>query len=51
MTMNSPDSLTALHHVASANKDLNASIAAAERIREVGLKCIGFNGVSNPKAL
>jgi hypothetical protein len=51
MTMNSPDSLAALHSVASANKDLKTSIAAAERIREVGLKCIGFNGVGTFQTL
>ncbi|KAJ9613706.1 hypothetical protein H2204_014718 [Knufia peltigerae] len=43
VTMNSPDSLLALHATAAL---LNppASVYAAELIREVALKCIGFNG-------
>ena len=45
MTMNSPESLTALHHLASADGDLKTAVAHAELMREVGLKCIGFNGV------
>ncbi|KAI4723694.1 hypothetical protein E4T48_00260 [Aureobasidium sp. EXF-10727] len=42
MTMNSPDSLTELYHAASPEGD---AVATAELMREVGLKCIGFNGV------
>lgn len=45
MTMNSPESLVALHAVASRNKDTSQGIYNAELMREVGLKCIGFNGV------
>jgi hypothetical protein len=43
MTMNSPDSLAELFHAASPDHD---AVATAELMREVGLKCIGFNGVS-----
>jgi len=42
MTMNSPDSLAELYHAASPDYD---ALATAELMREVGLKCIGFNGV------
>ena len=45
MTMNSPQSLTLLHRYASEGEDLAVSTAHAELMREVGLKCIGFNGV------
>jgi hypothetical protein len=46
MTMNSPESLTALYNLATENsKDKQNSVKAAELMREVGLKCIGFNGV------
>lgn len=47
MTMNSPDSLVELYHVAAPEND---SVQTAELMREVGLKCIGFNGVSIPSA-
>lgn len=47
--MNSPDSLVELYGVATKEaKDKEAKVYAAELIREVGLKCIGFNGVSWP---
>jgi hypothetical protein len=45
MTMNSPESLTTLLHLASVDGDLKMAVANAELMREVGLKCIGFNGV------
>lgn len=45
MTMNSPESMLALYNVASKSKPDNEAVASAELIREVGLKCIGFNGV------
>lgn len=49
MTMNSPESLSALHTFASlGEKDTSQkelAIHNAELMREVGLKCIGFNGV------
>lgn len=45
MTMNSPESLTALHHLASQSGDTSEAVRNAELMREVGLKCIGFNGV------
>ena len=44
--MNSPESLTELFNLAtSSSKDKAKSVQIAELIREVGLKCIGFNGV------
>lgn len=45
MTMNSPESLHALHALISRDSDLKKGIQNAELMREVGLKCIGFNGV------
>ncbi|KAF2796376.1 hypothetical protein K505DRAFT_415779 [Melanomma pulvis-pyrius CBS 109.77] len=45
MTMNSPDSMLALFNSASASKPATEGVAIAELMREVGLKCIGFNGV------
>ncbi|KAF2737234.1 hypothetical protein EJ04DRAFT_461804 [Polyplosphaeria fusca] len=45
MTMNSPESLAALHTFAGAQRPLSEAIMYAELMREVGLKCIGFNGV------
>lgn len=48
MTMNSPDSLAELFHAASPDHD---AVATAELMREVGLKCIGFNGVCPSFAL
>lgn len=46
MTMNSPDSLTQLYNQATASSPSEThSIATAELIREVGLKCISFNGI------
>lgn len=45
-TLNSPDSLPSLHRVASRPKiGLGDSVKAAEFMREVGLKCISFNGI------
>ncbi|EGP89457.1 unnamed protein product [Zymoseptoria tritici ST99CH_1A5] len=48
MTMNSPESMLALYKLAtspSQKKFENQDVYAAELMREVGLKCIGFNGV------
>ncbi|KAK0120358.1 dolichyl-P-Man:Man(5)GlcNAc(2)-PP-dolichol alpha-1,3-mannosyltransferase [Cadophora gregata] len=46
MTMNSPESLTELYNLATEkSKDKKKSVETAELMREVGLKCIGFNGV------
>ncbi|KAF2180018.1 hypothetical protein K469DRAFT_593791 [Zopfia rhizophila CBS 207.26] len=45
MTMNSPDSMLVLYNMASASKPVAEGVATAELMREVGLKCIGFNGV------
>ncbi|KAJ5702728.1 hypothetical protein N7488_010276 [Penicillium malachiteum] len=42
MTMNSPESLAALYQLASTSLD---KVQAAELMREVGLKCISFNGI------
>jgi hypothetical protein len=49
MTMNSPDALTQLFNVAtSTSQDKAQAVHTAELIREIGLKCIGFNGVLSP---
>ena len=54
MTMNSPESLTLLYEQAAPPSSTDAeaqaqveaqAIATAELIREVGLKCISFNGI------
>ncbi|KAH8665257.1 hypothetical protein BGZ60DRAFT_411068 [Tricladium varicosporioides] len=46
MTMNSPESLTELYNLATtSSRDKAQSVETAELMREVGLKCIGFNGV------
>ncbi|KAF2268708.1 hypothetical protein CC78DRAFT_529705 [Lojkania enalia] len=44
MTMNSPNSMIALYNVACQSKP-DEGVEIAEFMREVGLKCIGFNGV------
>ncbi|KAK4192137.1 hypothetical protein QBC35DRAFT_511875 [Podospora australis] len=44
-TLNSPSSLVSLHSVASSATPLLTPLAVAELIREVGLKCISFNGI------
>jgi hypothetical protein len=47
MTMNSAESLTILFNFASSSaKNKSQAVYDAELMREVGLKCIGFNGVS-----
>ncbi|EFY86025.1 conserved mitochondrial protein [Metarhizium acridum CQMa 102] len=43
-TLNSPDSLPILHAIASSQRDQN-QVQTAEFMREVGLKCISFNGI------
>ncbi|KAK0625401.1 hypothetical protein B0T17DRAFT_463694, partial [Bombardia bombarda] len=43
-TLNSPASLTILHQVATTSSPTNP-LSAAELIREIGLKCISFNGI------
>ncbi|XP_014557237.1 hypothetical protein COCVIDRAFT_15434 [Bipolaris victoriae FI3] len=45
MTMNSPESMIALYHSSSKSRPENESVAIAEFMREIGLKCIGFNGI------
>ncbi|KAF9884120.1 hypothetical protein FE257_002292 [Aspergillus nanangensis] len=45
MTMNSPDSLAVLYQLASKSQSTEESVAVAELMREVGLKCISFNGI------
>lgn len=47
MTMNSPESLTQLHQLASkaSSPDTTQAVKTAEFMREVGLKCISFNGI------
>ncbi|KAJ5626296.1 hypothetical protein N7510_002605 [Penicillium lagena] len=44
MTMNSPDSLSALYQLATTGPSTDA-VETAELMREVGLKCISFNGI------
>lgn len=47
-TLNSPESLSALHTVAASSAPPsmpNPKVQTAELIREVGLKCISFNGI------
>ncbi|KAL2759924.1 hypothetical protein ACRALDRAFT_1027919 [Sodiomyces alcalophilus JCM 7366] len=46
-TLNSPESLTILHDVASSSSSPRplSPVQTAELIREVGLKCISFNGI------
>jgi hypothetical protein len=45
MTMNSPESLLELHRVATARSGSTQKVYVAELMREVGLKCISFNGI------
>jgi hypothetical protein len=45
MTMNSPDSLLELHRLATSSSSQSQKVYAAELMREVGLKCISFNGI------
>ena len=45
MTMNSPDSLLELYRIATASDEQTQKVYAAELMREVGLKCISFNGI------
>ena len=45
MTLNSPESLNTLYQVASSAPSAPSPVVTAELMREVGLKCIGFNGV------
>jgi hypothetical protein len=45
VTMNSPQSMTALFEYSSASKPLSESVAVAEFMREIGLRFIGINGV------
>ena len=51
MTMNSPDSMSILYQVATNSQGAEEQVRTAELMREVGLKCIGFNGVSFPQFL
>jgi hypothetical protein len=48
-TLNSPESLSVLHNVAALSATssgvIDPGLQAAELIREVGLKCISFNGI------
>ncbi|KAL9084006.1 MAG: hypothetical protein Q9165_008282 [Trypethelium subeluteriae] len=45
MTMNSPDSMSILYKLASSSQPQSHAVATAELMREIGLKCISFNGV------
>ncbi|KAK3985252.1 hypothetical protein QBC44DRAFT_299473 [Cladorrhinum sp. PSN332] len=44
-TLNSPSSLVALHSVTSSTSPFLTPLSTAELIREIGLKCISFNGI------
>lgn len=46
MTMNSPESLHQLFDQVSGSKPHSERVLLAELVREIGLKCLGFNGVS-----
>ncbi len=48
MTMNSPESMIALYNSSTTSEPESERIATAEFMREIGLKCIGFNGVRHP---
>lgn len=37
-----------LYRLASEQQDLKEKVKTVEQMREVGLKCIGFNGVYVP---
>ncbi|OKL62421.1 Dol-P-Man:Man(5)GlcNAc(2)-PP-Dol alpha-1,3-mannosyltransferase [Talaromyces atroroseus] len=50
MTMNSPESLLQLHQLVSHEKSVDETVYLAELVREIGLKCIGFNGVGEFRA-
>ncbi|KAE8154808.1 hypothetical protein BDV25DRAFT_147034 [Aspergillus avenaceus] len=45
MTMNSPESLAILFQLATTVDSVDDRVAVAELMREVGLKCISFNGI------
>ncbi|RAL59296.1 hypothetical protein DID88_006901 [Monilinia fructigena] len=45
MTMNSPDSMLELFRLATKGQDHAQTVKIAEQMREVGLKCMGFNGI------
>ncbi|KAK4231835.1 hypothetical protein QBC38DRAFT_506274 [Podospora fimiseda] len=44
-TLNSPASLVALHSITSSTSPFLTPLSTAELIREIGLKCISFNGI------
>lgn len=45
ITMNSPESLAILYNSATASQTPEQRLATAELMREIGLKCISFNGI------
>ncbi|KAJ4985840.1 Dol-P-Man:Man(5)GlcNAc(2)-PP-Dol alpha-1,3-mannosyltransferase 2 [Stagonosporopsis vannaccii] len=45
MTLNSPESMEALFYSSTQGKKVEESVQTAEFMREVALKCIGFNGI------
>ncbi len=52
MTMNSPESMTILYNIVTKDsRDKKQSVETAEFMREIGLKCIGFNGVRSTSPL
>ncbi|KAG6009328.1 hypothetical protein E4U21_002635 [Claviceps maximensis] len=44
-TLNSHEALPILYRIASAGQDQESQIQTAEFMREIGLKCISFNGI------
>lgn len=51
MTMNSPESMEALFYTTAKGKPQDEAVQVAEFMREIGLKCIGFNGVCHSPPL
>ncbi|RYP70210.1 hypothetical protein DL771_005597 [Monosporascus sp. 5C6A] len=44
-TLNCPEAMTSIFHLANSSDSQRAPVQNAELIREVGLKCISFNGI------
>jgi hypothetical protein len=45
MTLNSPQSIIILFQYVTASRSLDESVAIAEFMREIGLRCMGINSV------
>ncbi|KAK7748233.1 hypothetical protein SLS62_008785 [Diatrype stigma] len=44
-TMNCPEAMTSIFHLANSTSPKRTPVQNAELVREVGLKCISFNGI------